>query len=444
MTNSRSTKSALFTSVVAILLCCTMLLGTTFAWFTDTAQSSGNKIQAGTLDVDLLVYDENSTAADKFDSVANSTEPIFNYTLWEPGYTQVETMKIANLGNLALKYQLNVVAKDVDTTAVHNLADVIDVYMAFGQQTPTKFADITEANGWWKCGTLAQLMDNPNGFTQGKLLPKDADTTGITLGGENGILVGDVTTTIALHMQESAGNEYQNLSLGNVDINLVATQWTYEADNFDNQYDADASLDGIVASKPLASVTASTEKEVKAVNFEDWNNPYDLKLDVAYQFLPTQTAEQAENHPYEWWNADFVISADKDVELKNIALAGYYSIFGDLITDGSWVVLRSDSGTVNAGEEVRLVEYMGSYVNYKELCRYSFEDLEGNPITNPADQGFLCGVADVSGTNALAGTTITVELRMYEVENADSDSGSHPEKVDGESFTVATYKYTFK
>ena len=58
MTNSRSTKSALFTSVVAILLCCTMLLGTTFAWFTDTATSSGNRIQAGTLDVDLLVYDE--------------------------------------------------------------------------------------------------------------------------------------------------------------------------------------------------------------------------------------------------------------------------------------------------------------------------------------------------------------------------------------------------
>ena len=60
MTKSKQTKSALFSSVVALLLCFTMLLGTTFAWFTDNASSSVNKIQAGKLDIQLLDESGNS------------------------------------------------------------------------------------------------------------------------------------------------------------------------------------------------------------------------------------------------------------------------------------------------------------------------------------------------------------------------------------------------
>ena len=92
MTNSRSTKSALLTSVVAILLCCTMLLGTTFAWFTDTATSANNVIKAGNLDVDLLVYTDTDPSENgvKMEYVSIEDEsmkdtPIFNYALWEPG-----------------------------------------------------------------------------------------------------------------------------------------------------------------------------------------------------------------------------------------------------------------------------------------------------------------------------------------------------------------------
>ena len=359
MTNSKNTKRALFTSVVAILLCCTMLLGTTFAWFTDTATSSGNRIQAGTLDIDLLVYDENSTAADKFDSVAKSTEPIFNYTLWEPGYTQVETMKIANLGNLALKYQLNVIANEVqEGPNGANLAEVIDVYMAFGPQTPTKFADLSDTNVWWKCGTLKELMANPNGFTQGKLLPAgtDADAEGITLGGENGILVGDVTTTIALHMQETAGNEYQNLSLGNVDINLVATQWTYEADSFDNQYDADATYPEYEYNPPVkAEVTLLDDLTVTARDFGA-NTGEEITLGVGYQFLPSEQYDTAVNSRYKWYHADFVVKADKDVPANSIALAGYYYAWCNLI-DNDWIKLTS-SEKIPAGTEIRLVANM--------------------------------------------------------------------------------------
>ena len=44
MTNRKSTKRALLGSVMAMVLCRAMLVGATFAWFTDTASTGVNKI----------------------------------------------------------------------------------------------------------------------------------------------------------------------------------------------------------------------------------------------------------------------------------------------------------------------------------------------------------------------------------------------------------------
>ena len=55
--NQKATKRALLTSVMALVMCVVMLVGTTFAWFTDTASTAVNKIQAGNLDVKLLAED---------------------------------------------------------------------------------------------------------------------------------------------------------------------------------------------------------------------------------------------------------------------------------------------------------------------------------------------------------------------------------------------------
>ena len=41
------TKRALLVSLISLLLCSTMLIGSTFAWFTDSAATSVNKIEAG-------------------------------------------------------------------------------------------------------------------------------------------------------------------------------------------------------------------------------------------------------------------------------------------------------------------------------------------------------------------------------------------------------------
>ena len=49
MTSSKNTKRALLASVLSVALCCAMLIGSTFAWFTDSVTNTGNRIQAGNL-----------------------------------------------------------------------------------------------------------------------------------------------------------------------------------------------------------------------------------------------------------------------------------------------------------------------------------------------------------------------------------------------------------
>ena len=77
MTNKKTTKRALLSSVLSLVICFTMLIGTTFAWFTDSVTSTGNIIQAGTLKIDLLVKDD----AGKYQSIKDSKAAIFNYDL---------------------------------------------------------------------------------------------------------------------------------------------------------------------------------------------------------------------------------------------------------------------------------------------------------------------------------------------------------------------------
>ena len=264
MTNQKTLRRSLLSSVIALLVCFAMLLGTTFAWFTDSVTSKSNKIVSGTLKVDLEVLGEDGN----YTSVRDMQDPIFNYDKWEPGYTEVKTLKIQNEGSLALKYQLNVVAQNADCI----LANVIDVYMCFGEPNGTKFTD----NNWWHCGTLAKMMADENGFTQGKLLPVGATYDGELLG-ENGVAIGEITATIALHMQETADNQYQGLDLGNIDIRLLATQWTYEKDSYDDQYDKDA----FVADYYVSTADSLIEKLESAKEGEVVGMTSDVKIDPA-------------------------------------------------------------------------------------------------------------------------------------------------------------------
>ena len=123
MTKKYSTKKALVASVLLLALCFSMLVGTTFAWFTDSVTSSGNIIKSGTLDVEMY-WAKGTEDPDNANWTDASTGAIFNYDKWEPGYAEVRHIKIANEGTLALKYKVNIIANG----EVSDLADVIDVY----------------------------------------------------------------------------------------------------------------------------------------------------------------------------------------------------------------------------------------------------------------------------------------------------------------------------
>ena len=197
MTNSKTTKRALFSSVVALLLCFTMLLGTTFAWFTDNASTSVNTIHAGTLDIQLLDVNGDSLegktlAWQKANGHENDT------VLWEPGCTyNLQTIIIKNNGNLALKYKIEISGIQGDA----KLNEVID----------------------WKITTTNSVSD---------------------LGADHSLAAGQTNMlTISGTMQTTAGNDYQGLKIEGIAIKVLATQDTVEYDSNNNQYDKDAEYD---------------------------------------------------------------------------------------------------------------------------------------------------------------------------------------------------------
>ena len=199
--NSKTTKRALLSSVVALFICFSMLLGTTFAWFTDTVTSAGNVIQSGTLDVDLVDANGKSMDGQVIDFVANDNRDQ-DEILWEPGCTyKTEPVKVVNKGNLALKYQIAINGINGD-------------------------AKLLEAIEW-------------SVTVGGAEIALDALNNTLLPGAESGEIV------LAGHMKEEAGNEYQNLKVEGVSITVYATQLTNEKDSFDNQYDKMATIDNI-------------------------------------------------------------------------------------------------------------------------------------------------------------------------------------------------------
>ena len=206
-----STKKTFLTSLMALLLCIVMLMGTTFAWFTDVVTSTGNIIQAGNLDAEMY-YSESLENPDW----KNADGPaVFNYENWEPGYTAVRYIKIKNAGNFNFKFQLSLDANGV----VSKLGDVIDVYFV----NPAN-QEIESLEGLNNVGILTNVIKN-NNYIPGTLTPGS-----------------EVILAIALHMQEEAGNEYQKLELceGGFDLKLIATQVGGESDSFGDDYDKEA------------------------------------------------------------------------------------------------------------------------------------------------------------------------------------------------------------
>ena len=210
MNNKRATKRALLTSVMALVMCVVMLVGTTFAWFTDTASTGVNKIQAGNLDIEL----EMKNASGGWDKAEGKTLQFKKAAghegeevLWEPGCRyELPELRIVNKGNLALKYKIQITGIQGDA----KLNKAIDWTITHSNESD-------------------KLTDDINGFEY-KMLPKAAGAADYP----------SQTFTIKGTMKKEAGNEYQGLSIDGIGITVVATQYTYEYDSKDNLYDKDA------------------------------------------------------------------------------------------------------------------------------------------------------------------------------------------------------------
>ena len=559
MTNTKTTKRALLMSVMALFLCVTMLMGTTYAWFTDSVTSANNKIVAGTLDVQLWMH--NGT---EYVDISDSTQPLFGAdddslavndptdTVWEPGKTQVVYLSIRNGGNLDLKYKVAINVKN----STNNLHEVMQYAI-----TPDAQPDNAEKVTAWDASKANDVVLGINAT--------DANNVVLKAGEEHYF-------ALSVHMDEEAGNTYMNGTV-DFDMTVLAGQLNSEEDSFGPDYDKlapyadgafvlntikdevvpvdngtfsyetdtfsisgesaepevkvnvapakntnemnalavqtastvltyDISVEGHTAGSdvyveffagtglanveiyhegvlidsdydsesgfvsfttdsfslysvkftevgilPLADVRFMTEDEypeagtiVDYIGVATDDGAFDQTLDIGYVFSAKESEiENIDNSPYKYWIADYVIKFDKDVATNSIAIAGQYDFFGDTWLGFSAVDVDADK--VEAGEddgfdgipkdfEIRLLrDATGGAIsmNYEGICTQV--------------QNFRCGAFALD--ESAEGTTITVELRIYETYSADEayeKFGDHSTNYEtGKYETIGRYHYTF-
>ena len=289
MNNKRATKRALLTSVMALVMCVVMLVGTTFAWFTDTASTGVNKIQAGNLDVDIVGAD---LVDGKYPSLTGEGHKL-SFTkaamtdaeagaeiLWEPGCRYLtQGFRIANKGNLALKWKAVV---NKGTTAANeggfDLLDVIDFYLVKGDKN-----------------------------SEGTLLDEFTGTLQKTETSDVYYIKGVMKTT--------AGNDYQGLTLDGITITVYATQYTHENDSFGPDYDKNATY------YPVLDAAGMKDALVNGGNIKvDANVDVDGDaLVVAKKTTIDMNGKTLSNNGVDIWNEDTgswsLISARNGAEL---------------------------------------------------------------------------------------------------------------------------------
>ena len=212
------TKKALMMSIFSMVLCMAMLMGTTFAWFTDTASTAVNKVQAGELDVDLQMKDSGEWVSAegkslKFTSGSNDSGKIY----WEPDCSySLPELRVVNKGELALKYRIEITGIKGD-------------------------AELNEAITW-KINN--EDFDNATALNETHL---KAGETGEAF-------------TISGSMPADAADKYQGMTIEKIGITVYATQDTVEADSNGTDYDTDASYGRTVKVKDKNDFTEAVKE----------------------------------------------------------------------------------------------------------------------------------------------------------------------------------------
>ena len=313
MKQKNSTKRTLALSLLVMLLCVAMLVGTTFAWFTDSASTAVNKIQAGTLDVALEMAEGVNqdgtttnwvTAEGKTLGWVAADGRAQEQILWEPGATYaLPELRIVNKGNLALKFKIEITGIQGD-------------------------AELNNAIEW-------TITNNRQTYAVGQ---------------EVSLAANDVATlTISGHMKESAGNEYQGKSIEGIAITVVATQDTVEYDSNDNQYDENAEYAIPVATAEELAAALANGQDVILTTAIQMPEVIEIKNDVTIY-----GGENGQLHVPD--NADRVINVNDNTEpvtltLSNVDVVGPTTggyTRGVSVYGNSDVTIVADNSSVSA------------------------------------------------------------------------------------------------
>ena len=366
MTSSKSTKRALLTSALALLMCVAMLVGATFAWFTDTASTGVNKIQAGNLDIEV----EYTLDGETWNDLDEATD-IFQKGLWEPGHTEVVALKFKNNGNLALKYNINMNIVD-ETVGInkseqeYKLSDYLKVKTL--SQEASLIGDIC-------IGMAFSARNDGLGYTATANF-KDATVLDhdllLTPGKVGNYLI------MKVYMPETVGNEANAISTEkaasiNFGLNVVATQVTYEKDSFGNTYDKDAKYPDV------AYTQASTQEELNAA----LNNPTDANGN------PTSKIA------VDLKKGSYTLPGDK-MDNKEISITG---------TKDTVIDLTSGTAAHNASitmEGVKVKSTNDNYTGIQHAAATIFKDcvIEGQPFLYAKDAQYINCTFNQTSSNA--------------------------------------------
>ena len=321
--NSKTTKRALLSSVVAMLVCFTMLLSTTFAWFTDTAVSGSNVIVSGKLDVALIDANDTSLEGEVIEWAAKDGRAQ-DKILWEPGCTyETEPFYVKNNGNLALKYQVVINGIEGD-------------------------AKLLEAIGWTV--TVGGVETDLSAF-EGKLYP--------TAGSDKSEAI-----ILSGHMKEDAGNEYQDLTVNGISISVFATQLDAETDTFGPDYDEDAVYGDyfVTDAAALADAFANAENGDVIVLMDDMDiaqlsvaKGKDIVLNLNGYDLTATSANDSGNQWGIQVKGNLAVVGNGTVTMNHTgadmgwgALSAAFSVEGGTLTLGEGIVVTHKGGTAMA------------------------------------------------------------------------------------------------
>lgn len=233
MTKTKSIKRTLLSSVFALFVCFTMLVGTTFAWFTDSVTSNNNVITTGNLDIEVEYTLDGTNWAD-----LDGADDLFQKGLWEPGHTEVVALRIKNAGSLALKYSvnLNVIEEKIGKNkqggdiVLSDLLTVLALTKNADAEGETILAQLFSQTSDDSTFTALSLKEGVN-FSAEDLLPNESDYL-----------------FIKIDMPEIIGNDanHDGVNVPSIEfgIEVIATQMAHEYDSFDNTYDEDLVFTG--------------------------------------------------------------------------------------------------------------------------------------------------------------------------------------------------------